>query len=272
MTQSIATDTSSNLRMTTEEAQSYDRDGYLLRENVLSPTEVARLRDVAEEVITTVTSEKGAELLLLGGRRFELGRGTAIQWEWAEGSKEVRLIEPCTHLHPELLALWDDPRFAQPARDALAADEVGPYTCKLNMKRPREGSPFPWHQDFPYWYAFTPKLAHRIVTEFIFLDDATAENGALRVLPGSHKNGPIPRDKNAEDKHCADASLIDESMERVVEAPAGSLLFFGTFLVHRSTPNRSDAQRRALLLSYQPGGNPRRELASWQPELVDELP
>lgn len=76
----------------------------------------------------------------------------------------------------------------------------------------------------------------------------------------------------AADKHYADPSLVDESKEVVVEAPAGSLLFFGTFLVHRSFPNESDLQRRALLLSYQPGDGPRRELAPWRPELVDELP
>jgi hypothetical protein len=33
-------------------------------------------------------------------------------------------------------------------------------------------------------------------------------------------------------------------------------VFFGAFLVHRSLPNRSDKDRRALLYSYQPGGYP----------------
>ena len=31
-------------------------------------------------------------------------------------------------------------------------------------------------------------------------------------------------------------------------------MFFGPFLVHQSAPNRSDADRRAMLYSYQPAG------------------
>jgi hypothetical protein len=32
--------------------------------------------------------------------------------------------------------------------------------------------------------------------------------------------------------------------------------YFGAFLVHRSLPNRSSGDRRALLYSYQPAGHP----------------
>jgi hypothetical protein len=38
--------------------------------------------------------------------------------------------------------------------------------------------------------------------------------------------------------------------------PAGSVAMFGSFLVHRSTPNKSRADRRTLLYSYQPAGRP----------------
>jgi ectoine hydroxylase-related dioxygenase (phytanoyl-CoA dioxygenase family) len=37
-----------------------------------------------------------------------------------------------------------------------------------------------------------------------------------------------------------------------VEVEAGSVVFFGPFLVHKSDPNVSDCDRRALLYSYQP--------------------
>jgi hypothetical protein len=48
----------------------------------------------------------------------------------------------------------------------------------LNLKRPREGSPFPWHQDRPSWYVRTPEHAHEVATAML----AVAGNGALRVL------------------------------------------------------------------------------------------
>jgi ectoine hydroxylase-related dioxygenase (phytanoyl-CoA dioxygenase family) len=41
-----------------------------------------------------------------------------------------------------------------------------------------------------------------------------------------------------------------------LEVKAGAVVWFGAFLVHRSLPNRSDADRRALLYSYQPAGYP----------------
>lgn len=36
--------------------------------------------------------------------------------------------------------------------------------------------------------------------------------------------------------------------------PAGSIVFFGALLVHKSDPNRSAKDRRALLYSYHPAG------------------
>ncbi len=118
----------------------------------------------------------------------------------------------------------------------------------------------------------TPATAHEIVTAILFLDDATAANGALRVLPGSHHAGPAPRDRTEATGYLADPARIDASREILVEAPAGSLLFFPSLLLHRSTANTSDAQRRAILLSFQPAGRPRQENLPWEPERVAELP
>lgn len=39
-----------------------------------------------------------------------------------------------------------------------------------------------------------------------------------------------------------------------LEVPAGSVVFFGPLLVHKSEPNLSAKDRRALLYSYQPAG------------------
>jgi ectoine hydroxylase len=157
-------------------------------------------------------------------------------------------------------------------RDALGVDEVAPWTCKLNLKRPREGSEFPWHQDFPYWYAFAGGAARDIATAILFLDDARAGNGAIAVLPGSHAAGSAPRDPNDPTRFLADPARIDASRERVVELGAGGLLLFSSFLLHRSSPNRSTHPRRAMLLSFQPAGRPRQVELPWQPERVAELP
>lgn len=266
------------MRLTDSERAQFQRDGYILRERVFGTDELAALRATVEAVIASVIEhaerpDAGATFTLGDGHRIQFSSQTAIQWEWDEGSRAVRLIEPFTHLHPRFEGLWEDARFTEPMRDMVGGGhDVSPYTCKLNFKRPREGSEFPWHQDYTYWYAFTPQTAHQIATAILFLDDVDAGNGGLRVLPGSHHRGPAPRDPSDPTKFLADPTRIDASQERLVSAPAGSLLCFGSLMLHRSSPNRSERQRRAILLSFQPSGRPRQQELTWQPELVNELP
>ncbi|WP_410961487.1 phytanoyl-CoA dioxygenase family protein, partial [Salmonella sp. SAL4457] len=87
---------------------------------------------------------------------------------------------PCDHLHPRLAALCEDPRLTAPACDAVGVASVAPFTSKLNLKRAADGSPFPYHQDFPYWWVAVREHAADVCTAILFLDDARAENGALR--------------------------------------------------------------------------------------------
>ena len=42
-----------------------------------------------------------------------------------------------------------DPRIVRPVCGALDAERIALWTDKLNLKRPREGSGFRWHQDSP---------------------------------------------------------------------------------------------------------------------------
>ena len=42
-----------------------------------------------------------------------------------------------------------------------------------------------------------------------------------------------------------------------VEVAGGSVVYFGSLLVHKSAPNHSDRERRTLLFSYQPAGHTR---------------
>lgn len=273
----MPTDDPARQRMSAEERERYARDGYLLRESLFAPDELAVLRDTVETVVADVTARAarpgaGPEVRLADGHRLQLSSRAAIQWEWAEGSREIRLVEPCEHLDPRLAALFADPRFVEPMRDALGHEEVALFTTKLNLKRPREGSAFPWHQDYPYWYVRIGEEASDVATALLFLDDADAANGTLRVLPGSHQQGPVPRDPDDPTGSLADPRKLDRSREVVVEAPAGSVLFFGSLLVHRSEANRSERPRRALLPSYQPAGRPRWHDTPLHPEWLARLP
>ena len=251
--------------------------GYQLQDCVFHATELDELRDVTETVAERVKRRAtrdgaGPEAKLGDGHRIQFSSRTAIQWEWADGSQEIRLIEPANHLDPRIDALFDDSRLTAPVKRELGTDTLGPFTSKLNLKRAREGSRFPWHQDYPYWYVSVGTSAADVVTAIVFLDDATGSNGAVRVLPGSHLNGPVPRNPSDPTRFLADPSRLDVASEVVVEAPAGSVLWFGAFLVHCSSPNTSDCHRRAILPSWQPAGRPWLHDVPYVLEKVDDLP
>jgi ectoine hydroxylase len=254
----------------------FGNDGFLVREGVFGRDEIVQLQAVVESVSADVSARArregaGPERALGDGHRIQFSSRTAIQWEWADGSDEIRLLEPCDHLHPRLAGLLDDVRLTAPVRDELGCD-LSPFTSKLNLKRAREGSEFPWHQDYPYWYVAIGPRAQDVVTAILFLDDATAGNGALRVIPGSHRDGPVRRNPEDPTHFLTDPAAIDATSECVVEVPAGSVVWFGAFLVHRSSPNTTTAHRRALLPSWQPSGRPRLQEAVYRSELVHELP
>jgi ectoine hydroxylase-related dioxygenase (phytanoyl-CoA dioxygenase family) len=250
--------------------------GYLAREAVLTPDEVEELRAVVEEVSSRVTARAtragaGPEAAMADGHRIQFSSRTAIQWEWADGSDQIRLLEPADHLHPRIDALFADERLLGPVRAELG-ERLSPFTSKMNFKRAREGSEFPWHQDFPYWYVAVGDDAQDVVTAVVFLDDATADNGALRVIPGSHLQGPARRDPNDPTRYLADPSVLDGDSAVLLELPAGSVLWFGAFLVHCSAPNRTPIHRRALLPSWQPAGRgPLRDFP-YDHDRVEDLP
>lgn len=250
--------------------------GYLVREAVLDADECERLRTAVEAVSDAVTEhatrpDAGPSATLGDGHRIQLSARTAIQWEWADGSRSIRLLEPCDHLHPELGALFDDPRLTGPVVAELGAAPA-PFTSKLNFKRAAEGSPFPWHQDYPYWYTAILDAAQDVVTAIVFLDDATADNGALRVIPGSHRAGPVRRDPEDPTHFLTDAGAVDTEAAVTLEVPAGSIVWFGAFLVHCSTPNHTERHRRALLPSWQPAGRDRLQSFGYDFRRVEELP
>ena len=92
----------------------------------------------------------------------------------------------------------------------------------------------------------------------ITLDDATEENGCFRIIRGSHRKGFLPgiQDGSELGPLFTDPSAFEEADQVAAEVPAGSQVFFAAHSVHGSQPNHSNKARRALVLTYQPGGRP----------------
>ena len=245
--------------LSASERGSWERDGFFARERVFESAEVERLRAAAEEVARAANAalpESEDQYAIDGNEYVEVrfgDRTATVQLEHQPGSRTVRVIEPVHPLHATFEELVDDPRLTVPMCELVGSERVAIFTDKMNLKRPREGSRFQWHQDSPYWTHFcdhTDRLPNVLVT----LDDAHEGNGCFRVIRGSHTRGPLPgrEGDGVLGPLFTHPDQFDEADQVLAEVPAGSVVFFSPHSVHGSLPNRSDEPRRALVLTYQP--------------------
>ncbi|MER5986608.1 phytanoyl-CoA dioxygenase family protein [Streptomyces sp. NPDC001787] len=109
-----------------------------------------------------------------------------------------------------------------------------------------------WHQD----EYFIPTRDGSLTAAWIALDDATVRNGCLWVLPGSHRRGVIHPARAQQDARfdCSDEAYgfpYQEEDAVPVEVPAGTVVLFNGYLLHRSLPNSAERGfRRALVNHY----------------------
>ena len=243
-------------RLDAREREKLESQGFVVREREFGESELARLRADCEAMVKRVTeASAGRRKVAVGSYMFQLERGLVTMVKWEPAFPDVvQGVEPFAHFDERLRDWAADPRFVEPMKDVVGAEELSLFTEKLNVKRARTGGPIVLHQDYPYWTENSDGAAD-IATAIVFLDDATRANGCLEVLPGSHTGGVRPQRK-VEGFGSLEMELegFDESQLVPLEVPAGSQVFFGSLLVHRSLPNLSDKDRRVLLYSYQPAG------------------
>src|SRR5262245_52457228 len=245
-------------RLISEEWQLLCRDVYVVRHAVFDPTECRAIADAVERLIDDLMTAKRGKKEVFGSYVFEVPQDFASVVKWEPDSPDIIMgVEPFAHISKPLHDWGLDARLLDPSKDVVGQDDIELFTEKLTMKRAYKGGPIVLHQDYPYWAPMT-EVADRIMTALIYLDDATMENGCLEVVPGSHAIGFHKGRKKVAGfgSNELDVATFDTSTLVPVEAKAGTVIFFGPFLVHRSLPNRSGADRRALLYSYQPAGYP----------------
>jgi ectoine hydroxylase-related dioxygenase (phytanoyl-CoA dioxygenase family) len=126
-------------------------------------------------------------------------------------------------VEPEIVAL---------AEALLGADCIL-HSFETRSALPNGGGMQSLHRDMPY--ADAVPLSMNVVW---MLDDFTAENGATRVVPGSHRRPESPEPGRV---------YPDEV---VAVAPAGSLLAFNSLTWHGGGPNHTSQLRRGFHVHY----------------------
>ena len=227
------------MKLTPNQLQAFDRDGYLFFPGLFTPEETAGLNAAVPAL-------------------YEPREDFNVR---EKGSDAVR-TNFAAHLYSAPFArLARHPRMVEPVQDLLG-EALYMHQFKINGKMAFEGDVWQWHQDYGTWKNDDLMPTERAMNVAIFLDDVNEFNGPLMFIPGSHKKGVV------EAKHdltttsyplwTVDNALIEKLVERAggkhggivsPKGPAGSMILFHSCLVHASGSNLSPWHRVSVYLS-----------------------
>ncbi len=218
-------------RVTLEEADQFNRDGFIVLDDVFSDDELAPV------VAATDALEARTDTFLAGseGGRLSIAERGAITFSLFPVLSDSAVRAFATH---EVFA-------------DLCHDLVGPdarlYHDQAVYKKSEKPRRFPWHQD--NGYAFV--LPQQYLTCWVALTDATLDNGCPYVVPGLHRMGTLAH-------HYTDPLgwEIFEDHPDAVAAPVGKggIVVFSSLSPHLTGPNTADEVRKAYILQYAPDG------------------
>ena len=210
-------------KLTDAQVQAYGDDGYLPAVPVLSADEVKRYRTALED--------------------FEARSGATLGFP--EKSKSYLLFD------------WADAIVHHPAVLDAVEDLIGPdilvYHLTMHIKEPGTSGHIVWHQDDDYFHLAPAEH----VTAWVALSDATEATGCMRMIPGSHKDGPIEHTEEPSSDHLIRLGKgiygrWSETDGVLCPVPAGCMSLHHTHTPHASSPNVGQDRRIGVGISYIP--------------------
>ncbi len=220
------------------DAEFYKEHGYLLVRNVFSTEEVGEMLEALERIINKAAKSKFDGNATWQGdyipqeelKKLVLKGFHDVHYQEAAFTKAV--------IHPNMVSVLS----------RLIGPNVQLHHSKMLVKPPEKGAAFPLHQDYPYF----PHANHSMLAASVHLDDSDIANGCLRVIPGTHKEGPLAH----VGAHYLNHKQYPISMGTPCEAKAGDVLFFNYLTIHGSDVNRSERPRRNVLFQYRDPSDP----------------
>lgn len=194
-----------------ETRERLDRDGYAPLPGILSQQQLAAFRSRVAELLEREGDQAGLEVHQEAG---------------------TDRLADLVNKDPVFDVCFTDPRLL-----ACVAHVLGDFKLSsLNYRAalPGQGLQALHTEGGPA----TDPADYQVCNSIWLLDDFTADNGATRVVPGSHCAGKVPRDVMPD----ARAAHPDE---KLLLAPAGTVVVFNSHLWHGGTVNRTSLPRRA---------------------------
>jgi ectoine hydroxylase-related dioxygenase (phytanoyl-CoA dioxygenase family) len=200
--------------MTADERLRLDRDGFLILENLMGGDLLARARARVDELFKQEGSQAGSEFKLEpNSRRLAnlVDKGEIFE----QIIESPRILECMEHVLGS--------RFKLSSFNVRSAD-------------PDNGGAQPLHADSG---ATPDELGYWVCNSVWMLDDFTPENGATRLVPGSHRWGMTPQQAQVD----VDAP---HPREILLTGRAGTVAVMNAHMWHGGTANRTAAPRRAM--------------------------
>src|ERR1700757_1195161 len=222
-----------DMQLTPKQIADFDAQGYLFFPNCFAEEEVALLRAEAENILKTERKEV-----------------------WREKSGAPRTAF-ASHTYSEVFRLLaHHPRLVEPLQQVFG-EGVYVHQFKINAKAAFEGDVWQWHQDYGTWARDDGMPQPRAMNIAVFLDEVMPINGALMLIPKSHKQGVLNAGHDALTTSYPLWTLDKETVTRLAAEggvggptakPGGVLMFHGN-LVHGSAPNITPYPRRIVYLT-----------------------
>jgi ectoine hydroxylase len=222
------------MKLSTEQLERFDREGYLFFPSLFSPREIKALTDEVPA--------------LYAQRRPENIR---------EKAGDVVRTNFAAHLYSYPFAkLARHPRMVEPVKQ-IYGEDVYMHQFKINGKQAFDGDVWQWHQDYGTWVNDDQMPAARAMNVAIFLDEVNEFNGPLMFIPGSHKLGVLDARHDTSTTsyplwtitHATIAKLVEHGGIVSPKGVAGSMILFHGCLVHASSSNLSPWNRVSVYLS-----------------------
>jgi ectoine hydroxylase-related dioxygenase (phytanoyl-CoA dioxygenase family) len=198
--------------LTQDEKDQLDRDGFLPLPGILAADEVAAINERLAELTAAEGDRAGLEV--------HQERGTD------------RLAD-LVNKDPKFEVCFSHPRVLAAMRHVLGE-------FKLSSLNSRAALPGEGHQGLHADFGHPVQPGEYEVCNSIWLlDDFTPENGATRVVPGSHRRGTMPGDEMPNPG-------ADHPDQIQLTGKAGTVVIFNSHLWHGGTKNHTNQPRRAL--------------------------
>lgn len=194
-----------------------DREGFLVLPDVVDPDWLAQLQNRLKELQVSEGPSAGHEVARQPGVNMLanlLNKGVMFE----RMIKVPQVLAAAHHVLGDVRVNSLNFRSAPPGHGAqeLHSD------CGFNLRE--DGS-------------------YRICNSMWVVDDFTTENGATRVVPGTHSSGRLPED-------VVDDVMAPHPDEQLVTAKAGAVIVFNAHLWHSGTVNRTQVPRGGMTLSF----------------------